>query len=436
MRGVATALALLLGASVAAAVALGPAHEAVAERRLEELLREFAELRASASALLNDTRSRADAHAVVSHHGSGDTERPLLLFYETDYNRAILNKLLLKQVSSSGFEVKTLGLSQSFSGFGTKHRLVQQELAKAHPDRLVVVSDYEDVVFNPRSGADEVKRFKEKFERITRGASRGAVVVSGEHQCCVASLTYHSPGDIIAANGTRLARVCSSWRPKPGGGYTCTGVPFGNLTWMHFMDTLARDRNGSSGYNYLNAGLLAGRASDVARLISAMQIGDEEDDQAVMTDLLFRRPDSIVIDYNQELFANMRHVLGEVEGCVLNGHTEGATQYFQQRETGSVPMFLHFPSKHINGCMRRVASFVAKKVEALLLQELSSFMGSAAAARHKSSFLATRVSVSSGGLREALRKEVMRELEGTGSSSGKTGSSALVSSLLHALSVI
>merc|ERR1719436_64168 len=98
---------------------------------------------------------------------------------------------------------------------------------------------------------------------------------------------------------------------------------------------------------------MAGKARDLVRILEMLELENDEDDQAVMTDLLYRNPASFVLDYDQRLFGNARWAMPEGQGCIFDWD-EGMGQ-FRQTETGTRPLFIH-TSGHFYSCLRSVAS--------------------------------------------------------------------------------
>jgi hypothetical protein len=110
------------------------------------------------------------------------------------------------------------------------------------------------------------------------------------------------------------------------------------------MSSVSRRRVGGHVRDtYLNAGLMAGRTSDLLALIEKMDILDEEDDQAVLTDLLHHAPHMLRLDYEQMLFGNTRWAMGLNDGCVFSlDRRSGALIH---SETGTTPILIHNPGK-------------------------------------------------------------------------------------------
>ena len=68
---------------------------------------------------------------------------------------------------------------------------------------------------------------------------------------------------------------------------------------------------------FLNAGLFAGSASNMLRLLDRVDIVQTEDNQAVMSGLLYHDPDALVFDYDNELFGVAEWPKGLEDGCEL-----------------------------------------------------------------------------------------------------------------------
>lgn len=250
-----------------------------------------------------------------------------LLVFETDKTLAANNNLLTAHVE--GLEAQVVGLGQKFTGFGSKYEAVLPALQELSPTSITVVSDGRDVLLNhAMQNRDTVTGFVNAFEKLTDGKD-GAIVLSAEAQCCVSALTHVVPGGLFAEDGERTGRACYSGKD----GCRWNGDDKA-LPWETFMQEVAIER-GAKGREdvYLNAGLMVGRASDLIRIIRATDIGKNEDDQAVLTDYMYRNPGQILLDYSQELFGNNR------ERCMF----ELQENHLVHTQTRTAPLFIHTP---------------------------------------------------------------------------------------------
>lgn len=218
-------------------------------------------------------------------------------------------------------------------------------LKRLSPETLVVLSDGRDVLINNPSfsgleaGKAAVADFRKAFDTLTAGHHH-AVVMSAEAQCCVSALTYVQPGDYFAEDGSRQQRACSSGETECLWNGDDKAEP-----WESFMKAIALGRTGSKEFDdvYLNAGLMAGKAEDLMHIIEVVAIDNQEDDQAVFTDYMYRNQDAIVLDYGQTLFGNNR--AEESDNCVFELPASGARgeQRLVHTKTATSPLFVHSP---------------------------------------------------------------------------------------------
>jgi hypothetical protein len=219
------------------------------------------------------------------------------------------------------------------------------------PDTLVVLSDGRDVLINnPTFGdvetaAAALQGFRDAFDEVTF-QQPGAIVISAEAQCCVSALTYAKPGDYFDEAGNRKERACSSGEADCLWNGNEKAVP-----WENFMKDAAIERigNGADVLDdiYLNAGLIAGKVADLLRVLQAADILATEDDQAVLTDFMYRNPEAIVLDYGQAIFGNNRGGLEGNDSCMFKIPASGKNQRLQHTKTQTTPLFVHSPGGYL-----------------------------------------------------------------------------------------
>jgi hypothetical protein len=114
------------------------------------------------------------------------------------------------------------------------------------------------------------------------------------------------------------------------------------------MCELAYQRTGSYHDSvFLNAGLFAGSARNILRLLDRVDIGEKEDDQAVMSGLLYHDPEAVVLDYENELFGVAEWPKGLEDGCIF---FEDSENILIHSVTKASPMIIHTPGKFF-GCL-------------------------------------------------------------------------------------
>lgn len=188
--------------------------------------------------------------------------------------------------------------------FGPKYTATQQILQSLPPDALSVVSNGFDGGINHHIRSKEkmysaLARARQAFQELTKDRP-GAIVVSATDQCCASALTHTSPGDLFDANGKRKGRACKS------GAADCQwrGDDNAASAWQTLMkETAARHSPGVAEHVYLGASFMAGKAADLSKLLAALDIdAATEDERAVLSDYMYYKADSIVLDYEQKIF--------------------------------------------------------------------------------------------------------------------------------------
>merc|ERR1719335_2085209 len=100
------------------------------------------------------------------------------------------------------------------------------------------------------------------------------------------------PGTFILNDGMRAKKACTS-----GFGDCVHTGPGGDTSWKHYFETLAEDHGyDHANFPYLNGQVLVGRAGDLLRVYRFLQIEAEEDDQALLSEAIYRRPSWVLLD--------------------------------------------------------------------------------------------------------------------------------------------
>ncbi len=263
------------------------------------------------------------------------------ILFETDHSKEQSEILAWQQSTGLGIQTSIVGIGEAFVGFASKWVAVRSALEELGDDSLVVIGDSRDMLLNVRGNQDDeralVDDFIKAYQTLTSN-NPDAVVFSAEGQCCVAALLHAKPGDYFDDAGNRRQRACNS------GEEDCLWLGDAlKLPWESFQQDLCYERTGAQLEDvYLNAGLVAGRPSDLLRLVDTADLEPTEDDQAVFTDLMYHYPERIVLDYAQELFGTARWSRGMEGGCPFESEDGGPLVH---QETLTTPLLLHFPGK-------------------------------------------------------------------------------------------
>ncbi|KAL3925528.1 MAG: hypothetical protein SGILL_000346 [Bacillariaceae sp.] len=249
----------------------------------------------------------------------------------------------------ASLKTTVFGGDLAYHGFGDKYQTLRPLLELLDSNKLVILADARDVALNipddPEVANQAVDRFLAIYHRLTRNAPN-AVVMSAESQCCVSAMSHASPGDYFdSETRARKKRACASgtegcWYDENKSIYE----------WVEFMYERALHDTGVDyiGDVYLNAGLMVGYPKDLMKLLDTIDIGPAEDDQAVLSGLMYSFPDMVVLDYNQEMFGNNQWPRGLLDGCVFE--TQASNMPLVHTETGTEPLIIHTPGKFY-GCL-------------------------------------------------------------------------------------
>jgi len=285
-----------------------------------------------------------------------------VLMYETDTSLESdpISPLFFFKERSGFADLPTTvyGGGLEYNGFGDKYQTLRAILEVIDPTKLVVVADARDVALNIPENAEEanaaIDRFIDNYDRLTVNDPH-AVVMSAESQCCVSAMTHAHPTEYFdPITKKRTKRACSSG--KPG----CYWDQNENIyAWVDFHRQRAHEKTGidlnsdNIGDVYLNAGLMTGYPADLINLLDVLDIDPSEDDQAVLSGLMYQFPDMIVLDYGQDMFGNNQWPLGLEPGCVFEKSVEHevATQStLVHKHTNAEPLIIHTPGKFY-GCL-------------------------------------------------------------------------------------
>ncbi|KAJ3331938.1 hypothetical protein HDU76_001767 [Blyttiomyces sp. JEL0837] len=219
-----------------------------------------------------------------------------------------LNRLA-EVVSNSGIPFTVLGLGQTWRGFGNRMRLYHDYLLRVPSDRLVILSDAEDVLLVPRCTA------KELLEGFwSKEAATSRLLVSAERACYPdfdRAPEYAGPEVLMRPGGVRDPRDLGPLR------LVASGASRGEFVAPHVVkprdadaEQLLGDIAGSNGKNgkgssglhsssaagsvvterlppssfkFLNAGTVVGLAGDLRWLLKSLYSGECMDDQRALT---------------------------------------------------------------------------------------------------------------------------------------------------------
>lgn len=278
---------------------------------------------------------------------------PLFIVYETDPSQLTksADNFLMQQITDRnlhndvGAATALVGLGQKWNGWGSKAKHVSSKLAEVHPERLVAILDSRDVLFNSLN-KDSIKKFVKEYANIVKDNEQ-AIVIGAESQCCVSAMTHAKPGSFLNDDMTRTdIEACNS------GDIDCVhrGTEH-QKPWEHAMQKMAKENGATSENIYVNAGIIVGKAKNIIAVYEILNMKETEDDQALFTELMLKRPDLIMLDYDQKLIGNSIWTKG-MDGCIFDWNDD--QNAFVHRKTQTSPVLLHFQGKFYE-CYENVA---------------------------------------------------------------------------------
>jgi hypothetical protein len=293
------------------------------------------------------------AYLRSGHEAHEKLNKLKIIIYETGpYSTSL--ETFMNVAEKYGVESVVVGQGSDFEGFGSKYGQLKDSLdaLKDDPQALVAVIDGRDVLLNVNHDVDpynfqlRVKQFIDTFKEMVTGKPR-AVLMSAEQQCCVAALCHaDSPSFYFDPDsGKRAQRAC------PSGEEGCGWLDNENVKfWQSLMVAEAYSNTGSQEISpYLNAGLMVGTAQNLIDLIERIDLGNEEDDQAVLSAMYLQFPELVVLDYEQKLLGNNAWPKGLEEGCVYDfDEQKEEKSYLTNTQTGTAPLIVHTPGKFYN----------------------------------------------------------------------------------------
>jgi hypothetical protein len=225
-------------------------------------------------------------------------------------------------LTKNGFEYVILGQGDEWYGFGTKIIKCLEYYKKLGPERIIIQLDARDVLVN-----QNYAYFSELLRNFNSIIS-DKLIVSTEIGCCVYPM--------IISNSFFEDKTFS----RNSRAYHSFGLPFYRNKWISMFD----DANESRA-NKLNAGMILGRVKNFVKVYELLGIDKYEDDQALLSDLLFKT-NYIYLDYDNIFFANSY-------SSMINGNNGGNDNCFEEKDgkwynpdTGSVPVFIQTPGKN------------------------------------------------------------------------------------------
>lgn len=174
-------------------------------------------------------------------------------------------------------------------------------LEQLPPDTIVILSNGQAASLNPHirsshaffTAMSNIRMIFHKF------IPSDAILVSVSSECCSLAMQHILPGTLFSSAGRRTGRTCRA--------NECKDEPASDdatLSWTDFMKQQS-NKNGWSQSDdiHLDGTVIAGSAHKLLALIKELDVMPWEDDRAVLSDYMYRFPNKVVLDYEQNVFA-------------------------------------------------------------------------------------------------------------------------------------
>lgn len=263
---------------------------------------------------------------------------PLLISYQNN-KKEIHTANLRKSLKYYKWDYQIVGKGQKWLGFGTKFIEYLRVLKTLDPNRVVVLSDSTDVLVN-----GDPTRFMDNYLRVSAYEGHNRIVSSTEMACCVLPMQYIAPGQMVSKTGGKLQSPIHDVSRRPDASITAQ--------WTSAM-AQEKIKQGYEGNNlhfdYLNSGMIVGRAKDLVQMFEFVKATGNEDDQALFTEYFLLFPDRVMLDYNNVLFSNAYAWSGfdSLEGCFFKLETSGENnRQFMNTKSKTYPTLIQTPAKY------------------------------------------------------------------------------------------
>lgn len=110
---------------------------------------------------------------------------------------------------------------------------------------------------------------------------------------------------------------------------------------------------------FLDGSILVGKAKDFVKFINTLDVGEDEDDRAVLADFMYRNPKKLILDYDQTIVGQAREMMVNRNKNCPQWHKNQNSQavyetrrldYLSEVSLDKRPLFLFSPRYH--GCDR------------------------------------------------------------------------------------
>jgi Glycosyl transferase family 90/Stf0 sulphotransferase len=174
------------------------------------------------------------------------------------------------------------------------------DLRQLPPETIVMVSNGQTTAINPHIRSSHafftaLANIRKVFNEFIPS---DAILASVSSNCCTTAMHHILPGTLFSSDGRRIGRTCHA--------NECNVAPSNDearAAWSDFMEKQSTKNGWSQSDDiHLDGTFIAGTAKNVLKLIEELDVLPWEDDRAVLSDFMYRFPNRVVLDYEQNVF--------------------------------------------------------------------------------------------------------------------------------------
>lgn len=246
---------------------------------------------------------------VLGNLTNGDSSFEWVVYDNNIKNKHVQN--LLHQAKILNFGITVLGDGDKWTGWYGRTMKYKEYITTLDPEKFVLLTDARDVVLN-----DEYNSFIKKAKEYYYYYSE-KIIFNVDSDCCM---------DIKTPNARSIKAKTSNY---------ILGE------YKQFMEKRANELGIKHRYKYLNFGMQFGKAKDFLKLFERMNLKPGDDDQIVTVKLFFDNPDSVTLDYNQEILGTSL-IAFRTTNCVF----KYSGNFFTNTVTNTQPSLIHTAGKN------------------------------------------------------------------------------------------
>lgn len=214
--------------------------------------------------------------------------RPLLVIYENDHTSPNLEKLITS-MKILNYDYVILGSGDKWLGFGTKIKAYHDYFKTLDPERIVIQLDSRDVLAVNYDVQHLTKKLSNEYAEILEDK----IIISAEAHIIIGASFTNKPFSLIDKHTLKRKRRTHDLS------FTVHHRP----EWTNIFNKMDKINK----INKINSGMILGKAKNFIKIYDIVDIDYPEDDQLMLYELYFIKPELFLIDSNNIFFKNYIH---------------------------------------------------------------------------------------------------------------------------------